>query len=93
MKQVLLDAKVRLLEEKKGLQAHTELGPDVDSHAQEVQIDEVSQNLLAKIHADLEKIEKALHKIEGGTYGHDDAGNEIPEARLRAIPWADKAVT
>jgi len=55
-------------------------------------MDEVNQNLTSRMNDDLEKIEKALQKIENGTYGTDDDGNEIGEDRLRAIPWADKAI-
>jgi RNA polymerase-binding transcription factor DksA len=42
--------------------------------------------------SDLEKVSKALGKIEAGTYGTDDEGKEISEERLRAMPWADKAL-
>jgi RNA polymerase-binding transcription factor DksA len=41
---------------------------------------------------DSEKVNKALNKIAAGTYGIDDEGNEIPEERLRALPWADKSI-
>jgi RNA polymerase-binding transcription factor DksA len=37
-------------------------------------------------------VNKALNKIAAGTYGIDDEGNEIPEERLRALPWADKSI-
>ena len=41
---------------------------------------------------DLEKINKALSKMEAGTYGTDDAGGQIPKERLEVLPWADKAI-
>jgi RNA polymerase-binding transcription factor DksA len=47
---------------------------------------------MAVLQKDLEKVEAALNKIANGTYGTDDDGKEISEARLRAIPWADKAI-
>ena len=92
MKQVLLASKQKLEEDLKGLSAHTELGSDEDSNIQEVEDDEVSRGLISRIQADLGKIAKALSKIESGSYGTDDEGKEISEARLRALPWADKAL-
>ena len=62
-----------------GLKPHEELGGDFDSNVQEVEDDEVSQDMIARISSDLEKIEKALAKIEAGTYGTDDEGKEISE--------------
>jgi RNA polymerase-binding transcription factor DksA len=92
MKQKLLSQKQKLEAELFGLKPHTELGEDADENADEVSIDEVNQDLIARITADLEKIDKALIKIEDGTYGTDDLGKEIAEERLRVIPWADKAI-
>lgn len=92
MKQKLTEEKERLEEDLAGLTAHTELGDDEDENAEEVNVDEVNQDIMATIKADLEKISKALAKIEAGTYGTDDNGREISEARLRAMPWADKAI-
>ena len=41
----------------------------------------------------LGEIERALHKIEEGTYGVcDDTGEEIPKGRLEAIPEAVRTV-
>jgi len=38
-------------------------------------------------------VERALEKIEEGTYGAcDDCGEAIPLARLRALPWATRCV-
>lgn len=92
MKQKLLAAKMRLQKDLSGLVPHEELGSDLDSSAQEVEDDERNQDLIARIHTDLAKIEKALEKIANGSFGKDDEGNEIPEERLRALPWADKAL-
>lgn len=92
MKQKLLAAKAKLENELLGLKAHEELGGDLDSNVQEVEDDEVSQDVIARMKADLEKIHEALAKIEGGSYGTDSEGKEIGEDRLRALPWADKAI-
>lgn len=88
----MLAEKERLTNDLAELSEHTELGDDYDDNAQEIEIDEVSQNVRGRIEGDLEKIEKALSKIESGNYGTDDAGNEISEERLRVIPWADEAI-
>lgn len=92
MKQALLLKKQKLQEDLSGLSKHTELGSDIDSQVQEIEDDNVSQDLIVTIRTDLEKIDKALNKIEHGTYGTDEEGKEISEERLRVIPWADKAI-
>ncbi|MCL5666365.1 MAG: hypothetical protein M1383_01145 [Patescibacteria group bacterium] len=92
MKKELLENKARLERDLADLHPHTELGDDVDGNAEEIQVDEVNQDLIARMSGDLEKINKALQRIEDGTYGVDGSGKEISEERLRAIPWADKAI-
>lgn len=92
MKKVLLENKARLEGDIKNIPAHTEMGDDEDENAEEVNVDEVNMDVLGVMKSDLQKIEAALEKIENGTYGTDDEGNEISEERLRAIPWADKAI-
>ncbi|MBI5530702.1 MAG: TraR/DksA family transcriptional regulator [Candidatus Doudnabacteria bacterium] len=92
MKTKLLAQKAKMQADLADLKPHQELGGDLDSSAQEVEDDEVSRDLIAKLSADLERIEKALAKIEDGTYGTDDEGKEISQERLAALPWADKAI-
>lgn len=92
MKSALLAHQARLQQELSGLSPHTEVGEDYDENATELQIDEVNQDLIERIKADLEKISIALTRIEAGTYGVDASGNEITEDRLRAIPWADTSI-
>ena len=42
----------------------------------------------------LQAIEEALWRIEKGTYGVcRDCGEQIPEARLNAIPWTRVCIT
>ena len=37
----------------------------------------------------LAEVEAAIHRIDRGTYGVcESCGEDIPEARLRALPWA-----
>jgi|GEM_PF-1110158 len=92
MKQSLIETKQKFQDELGGLKVHTEMGDDQGENAEEVELDEVNRDLTARMKADVAKIDKALVKIDEGTYGTDDDGKEIAEARLRVIPWADKAI-
>lgn len=92
MRAKLLAQKELLTADAAGLAEHTELGREFDENAQEVELDDVNADMRNRMNDDLEKIEKALAKIEAGTYGTDDEGNEIAEERLRVIPWADQAI-
>lgn len=92
MKAKLLEQKERLANDLAQTPAHTEVGEDYDENATEIQLDEANQDVRAVMEQDLAKIDKALAKIESGTYGTDDDGQDISEDRLRAIPWADKAI-
>ena len=92
MQQKLVAQKQKLEGDLGGLSAHSEMGDEEDENASEINVDEASQDVIALMKKDLEKIETALAKIEAGTYGTDNDGKEISEARLRALPWADKAI-
>jgi RNA polymerase-binding transcription factor DksA len=92
MKAKLLESKARLEQDLSGLSPHTEMGSDITENAEEIEVDEVNQDLIARMEADLEKINLAVGKIESGTYGVDSDGKEISEDRLRALPWAEKAI-
>ncbi len=92
MKAKLLAERDRLSADLAGAPAHTEIGREYDENAQEVELDDVSADIRLRVQSDLDQIEKALAKIEAGTYGTDDDGNEIAEERLRVLPWADRSV-
>lgn len=92
MKQALEARQQQLNEDIAGLLPHTEVGEDYDENATEIQMDEVNQDLLSHMKSDLLKIDAALNNINLGTYGVDSDGNDIPEDRLRAIPWADQSI-
>lgn len=92
MKAKLLAEKDRLTADVAGMSEHTELGREFDENAQEVELDDLNTDMRGRMQADLGKIEKALAKIEAGTYGTADDGQEIPEDRLKAIPWADQVI-
>ncbi len=92
MKAKLLEEKERLTLDVSEMPEHTRVGDEEDENATEEQIDEVNSDLRVRMQSDLAKIEKALSKIDAGTYGTDDEGNEISEDRLRVLPWADQAI-
>ena len=93
MKEALSQEKERLQEELSETAAHTELGDDEDSEAQEFQLDEVNQDIIAQLKEDQAKVELALAQIEQGTYGVCAVGGEdISESRLEVIPWAETCV-
>lgn len=90
MKDQLLDEKEKLNQELSETSEHTEMGDDPNDNALEINVDEVNQDIIAQLKSDIKKIDDALARIEAGTYGICSVGGEeISEARLEAIPWAD----
>ena len=54
---------------------------------------EQEQSLLVNERALLAQVQRALKRIENGTYGKCvSCGQPIPEERLEAIPWAERDV-
>ncbi len=61
-----------------------DLGSDASERDKEIDILETEERIL-------DRIERALRKIEEGSYGIcEDCGKEIPPERLEAIPYALK---
>ena len=55
---------------------------------------EIDLYLSAQARATVVEIDRALHKIEEGTYGTcEQCGEAIPEARLQALPYAALCIT
>lgn len=53
----------------------------------------ISLEVTSKEYSILRQIERALEKVEEGTYGQCDiSGEEIPKARLDAVPYATMTV-
>ncbi|MDO7882640.1 TraR/DksA family transcriptional regulator [Salinibacterium soli] len=51
-------------------------------------------SLHADARASLDEVDRALERIRLGTFGTCvDCGRQIPDARLRVRPWADRCVT
>ena len=69
----------------------------VDQHpadvATEVFDEELEQGLAEQLRERLAAIERAERRLEEGTYGLSvQSGQPIPDARLEAIPWAERTV-
>lgn len=63
--------------------------PDSGDLSQEMYTRQLDQTIGEQAEGRLENVERALQKIEEGTYGIcDDTGEEIPKGRLEAIPEA-----
>jgi DnaK suppressor protein len=53
--------------------------------------EELAQGQVERLRDELEAIERAERRLAGGTYGISvDSGEPIPDARLEAIPWAER---
>jgi len=74
----------------KGRQAiFPNIGSKEDESAQEVEMYESSLTIERNLAEILKEANKALDKIDKGTYGKcEKCGKEIPEARLKAYPEA-----
>jgi DnaK suppressor protein len=53
--------------------------------------EELDEGLADQFREELEAIERAERRLEEGTYGLSvESGKPIPDARLEAIPWAER---
>lgn len=97
----LQDLRTKLLAQRRELfrqAAQTEddllwLETDVEREAEERGRTETMVRLLDRLDErakrEIEAIDRALTKIEAGSYGRcEGCGDDIPVARLQAIPWA-----
>jgi DnaK suppressor protein len=101
-KQRLIDlrdelARVRdgLEEDERGLEGGENEFTETDSGdmSQSIFDREIDATLEEQTERRLKQVERALEKIEEGTYGIcDDTGEEIPRGRLEAIPEAVRTV-
>ncbi len=54
---------------------------------------ERDDGLAAPLREELEAIDRAERRLEEGTYGRSiESGDPIPDARLEAVPWAERTV-
>ena len=61
---------------------------DAGSELFEVERD---RSMIERLESELQAIERAERRVEEGTYGVSvDSGEPIPDARLEAVPWAER---
>ena len=54
---------------------------------------EVDEALIERLLDELKAIERAEHRLAEGSFGLSvESGEPIPDARLEAIPWAERTV-
>ena len=59
--------------------------------AQFLHDDEVDQSLAEQLREELEAIERAEQRLAEGSYGRSvESGEQIPDERLEAVPWAER---
>ena len=78
------EAEEAAIQDESGLQAR-----EYEDDAQKLALLETEENLVNRDIDRLARVERALHKIDEGTYGFSDvSGQPIPDARLEAMPDA-----
>jgi RNA polymerase-binding transcription factor DksA len=70
-----------------------ELGNEDGENASEVEKFSNELGVTLNLEARLKEIDAALKRIENGTYGKCTEGDEIDEARLRAMPTAETCIS
>lgn len=103
-KEKLLEEKGRLEEELQSIADPDEKNPEhykarfedigdgVDESAIEVYSYEQSLAVEQGLEEMLKKVNNALQRIEQGTYGQCEEGDEIEKERLKVIPWASTCI-
>jgi len=72
----------------------TDAPPELEEDAQEGRLAEVLASLDDRSKAEIATIERALALVDAGDYGVcEDCGEDIPVARLEALPAATRCVT
>jgi DnaK suppressor protein len=68
------------------------LDPPVgDDGAADMVETEVDESVVERLREELDAVERAERRLAEGTYGISlDSGEPIPDARLEAIPWAER---
>ncbi len=75
--------------EQTGIRSQSGEAHEFEEDAQRLDMLETEENAIDRNRQRLRDIERALQKIEDGTYGLSDASGEpIPRARLEAVPEA-----
>jgi len=95
IREALLAKQAELAQRLERIKDNLTAGRSADSQeqAQELENAEVVDALGNETRLELSKIAKALEQIKNETYGICvDCGEEIPMARLKAYPYADRCI-
>ena len=95
IEQLLISKRAELSKRLERIKDNVTGGHSADSQeqAQELENAEVVDALGNETRLELNKIAKALDQLKNGTYGICiDCGEEIPMARLKAYPFADRCI-
>ena len=64
-----------------------------DEDSEDLYQDELNEGLLQDLRRQLAAVERAEARLAAGTYGRSiDSGDPIPDARLEAVPTAERTV-
>lgn len=90
LRRELLDAgEGTIADERTGEAQHGEEVEELEDDAQRMAQDEINESLSNANYQRIGYIQRALQKIDEGTYGlSDESGDPIPKARLEAMPEA-----
>jgi DnaK suppressor protein len=71
-----------------------EPGQSPADQATRLQDREVEEGLADRLRDELAAVERAEQRLQEGTYGRSvESGEPIPDARLEAIPWAERTAS
>jgi DnaK suppressor protein len=68
-----------------------ETATEAAEDAEMIEEEQVDDALVETLRAELAAVERALERLDEGTYGFSiESGEPIPVGRLEAIPWAER---
>jgi DnaK suppressor protein len=76
---------------RKGEVEEIETATEAAEDAEMIEEEQVDDALAETLREEMAAVERALRRLEEGTYGYSiESGEPIPAGRLEAIPWAER---
>jgi DnaK suppressor protein len=94
-RELLAGERSRIEEELRSLapQEGDDAPEDTGDEAADLQGAELDEQQAEDLRAQLAAVERAEQRLADGTYGVSvESGDQIPDARLEAVPWAERTV-
>jgi DnaK suppressor protein len=94
-RELLAGERSRIEEELRSLapQEGDDAPEDTGDEAADLQGAELGEQQAEDLRAQLAAVERAEQRLADGTYGVSvESGDKIPDARLEAVPWAERTV-